>query len=274
VTELLQQLLNSYGLLYITLHKLSSDCPGRQHDTLGEYYESLGAIERDEPVLLVRISPDGEFRFLNKGEHDVAFLNEKDESVGDVHVWELPEDEFYFFRAFRPGLFQLEKELPDFLHGLGVVYAYAAFENYLSGIIATCLRAHPQLMGEKKQLLYAEVLGAATKKELVESLIGREVRDLSYLPITAVLDLMRKRFGFKGLKADYDMETRRISLIRNCIVHNGAVAEATIADEYPSQYKVGEAISLTLRDVDQAIHTLRTLAHAIDLTMPNEERQP
>jgi hypothetical protein len=129
-------------------------------------------------------------------------------------------------------------------------------------------------MGERRQLLYGEVFDAATKEELVERLISREVRDLLYLPITAVLDLMRKRFGFKHLKADYDMETRRISLIRNCIVHNGAMADATIAGEYPSQYKVAEAIGLTLRDVDQTILTLRGLAHSIDLNVPNEERQP
>lgn len=262
MTEQLKQLLNNYGLLYITLHSLTSERPGRSHDTLEQYYKSLGPITDDEPVVVVRISPDGEVKIGNKGEGG---------SAGNVSVWELPEDEFYFFRAFRPGLFQLEKELPQFLYGLGVVYAYATFEQYLAEVLRSCLRSHPKLMGEKKLLTYGDVFSAASKDELIEQLIGEGIRDLLYLPITVLLNSMREKLGFKTLDASYDDEVRRISLVRNCIVHNGAIAEARIAKEYPAQYAAGTPIKVTLDDVSHAIFTLRKLAWAIDFLLPKTQ---
>jgi hypothetical protein len=140
MTEELKELLQQYGVLAVSLSQLSSERPGSQYESLDEYYKSLGGPLPDEPTLVVRISKDREIRFLKEGEHDVAFEDEEGNKPGIVTVWELPEDEFWFFRAFRPALFGLEKTLPGFVFEMGVTHAYAMFEGYLSDILRSRLR--------------------------------------------------------------------------------------------------------------------------------------
>ena len=66
MTSLLKNLLHSYGLLYVTVTTLQKERPGNSHASLHDYYSSLGNAEPGEPVLVVRISDDGETRFLRQ----------------------------------------------------------------------------------------------------------------------------------------------------------------------------------------------------------------
>src|SRR5512143_1274909 len=120
MTDELRALLQQYGILTVTMHQLMRERPGASHENLEDYYRSLGNPLPDEPVLVVRISKDGETRFLSENKHDVRFEDDAGQETGKVTVWELPEDEFWFFRAFRPGFFDLEKELPPFTYSMAV----------------------------------------------------------------------------------------------------------------------------------------------------------
>lgn len=93
MTEGLKELLKQYGVLTVTLNQLLRERPGTKHVSLDEYYKELGVPLPDEPVLAVRISKDGEVRFLQEGEHDVQFTNGEGSKTAMVTVWELPEDE-------------------------------------------------------------------------------------------------------------------------------------------------------------------------------------
>lgn len=59
----------------------------------------------------------------------------KPTAVATVTILELPEDEFYFFQAFRPRIFDLDKQLPSFFLQMALVYGYTLFENYLADVI-------------------------------------------------------------------------------------------------------------------------------------------
>ena len=213
MTDDCRSLLQQYGILTVSLSQLARERPGSQYESLEDYYKSLGAsyaslyetrLLPDEHALVVRISKDGEMRFLDEGQHDVIFADEQGKKSGIITVWELPEDEFWFFRAFRPALFGLEKALPGFLFEMGITAAYAMFEGYLSAIIRARLRQHPRLMSGQRELKYEQVFLAESKETLIESMIEREMRELMYLSLPDLLRKLRDQMGFKSLADEHD----------------------------------------------------------------------
>lgn len=188
MTDDLKYLLEQYGILTMALSELERQRPGTKHNTLEDYDKSLGPMLPDEPILVVGISKDGEFHISE--ELNIYSPPEPHLKNWRVTVWKLPEDEFYFFRAFRPALFDLTKSLPLFIYELGIIHAYSMFEGYLTEIIRSRMLAHPLLMGTQRQISYRAVFEADSKEALIEELIEREIRDLFYLPLLGVLEKM------------------------------------------------------------------------------------
>ena len=267
MTEELKTLLQHYGTLAVTLHHLMSQRPGTEHESLNSYYKSLGNPLPDEPVLIVRISKDGETRFLNAREHDVMFEDDSGQERGNVTVWELPEEEFWFFRAFRPGIFDLDKDLPHFVYAMGIVDAFAMFEGYLSDLLKERLRQHPRLMGSQRHLSYEQILEAASKDDIVETMIDREIAEFTYISLSDLLTRMRERLGFRDLTSNYDEAVCELALVRNCLLHNHGKADRKLS-EYSSAYQSGDTIRCDMKAVDSAINNLRKLAYEIDRGLP------
>ncbi len=270
MTHLLKTLLHEYGILYVSLSKLEEERPGNPHESLNAYYESMGipyettagvmreelaALEPREHAIVVRISPDGS---TNIG----SFHGDEDRSdpvgtpASNIAVWELPEDEFYFFKAFRPGLFDLEKQVPAFLVQMAFVYAYTLFESYLRGILARCLKAHPQQIGLKKQIAYADIFASTSKEELMERIIDRELSQLLYEPIDSLLTKMREAFGFRSLSSTHDHAIRRLSLTRNCLMHNAGKVSEKLAKAQASMIE-GKPITIQRSTISEAIDIYR-----------------
>ena len=267
MTEALKTLLQHYGTLAIALHRLMSQRPGTEHESLNAYYESLGTPLPEEPVLVVGISKDGEARFLNEGEHDVMFEDDSGQERGNVTVLELPEDEFWFFRSFRPAIFDLDNDLPHFVYAMGIVDAFAMFEGYLSNMLKERLRQHPRLMGSQRRLTYEQIHEAASKGDIVETMIDREIRELTYLSLSDLLTRMRERLGFRDLTSEYDEAVCQLALVRNCLLHNQGKADRKLS-ECSSAYQSGDTIHCDMKTVDSAINNLRKLAYEIDRGFP------
>lgn len=265
-SETLRTLLHRYGLLYISLSTLVKERPGSEHNSYDEYQRSLGDIEENEPLVVVRISENSESRILHPGDHDFAILDTEAGKVTDnISIMELPEDEFYFFGAFRYGLFDLDRELPAFFFNMSLMQAYALFEAYISDVIRDCLLKHPKLLGSDKHVTYAEIIDSKSRDELLYKLVDKTVNENLYLPIIGVLDLMRKRYGFKNLSNQYDINLMEISLIRNCVTHNKGKADHRLASGFPKKYNIDDQIEISLETVSAAINSLRKLAYAIDI---------
>jgi hypothetical protein len=270
MTHLLKTLLHEYGILYVSLSKLEEERPGNPHESLNAYYESMGipyettagvmreklaALEPGEPAIVVRISPDGSTNISSF--HD----NEDGSDPGGtpasrIAVWELPEDEFYFFKAFRQGLFDLEKRVPAFLLQMAFVYAHTLFESYLRGILSLRLQAHPQQIGLKKQIAYADIFASTSKEELMERIIDRELSQLLYEPIESLLTKMRETFGFRSLSTSHDQAIRRLSLTRNCLMHNAGKVSEKLAKAEASMIE-GQPITIQRSTVSEAIDIYR-----------------
>jgi hypothetical protein len=262
MTDLLKLLLNRYGLLYTTIVELEKQRPGTKHASLAEYYESLGQADPGEPVLAVRISQDGETRFLRDAD-PIAMLLGDEYKRANVTILELPEDEFYFFQAFRPAMFHLEKNLPNFLLGMALVYAYALFETYVADIIRLRLRTHPAQLGPDKQVSLAEILGSVSKEALIDEIVDRQVNQLLYEPIRANLERLRNRLGLRAMTTKYDQEIASLSLVRNCLIHNAGRADPKLVAAEPS-FCLGQPIEVQADYLSSAIDVFRKCAAAID----------
>jgi hypothetical protein len=278
MTDLFKTLLHDYGILYVSLSKLESERPGNPYESLNAYYESIGgipyettagavreivaALEPGEPSLVVRISSDGSTH-IRRFEGNEIEPRTEGEATSRVLLLELPEDEFYFFKAFRQGLFDLEKQVPAFLLQMAFVYAYSLFECYVAEILRLRLMAHPQQVGLSKQIEYGEVFASASREELIALLIDREVSRLMYEPIDSLLNRMRGNFGFRDVSREHDEAIQRLSLTRNCLLHNAGKANDKLAKAVPT-IAAGQPIAIQVSSVSEAIHTFRKCCVQID----------
>lgn len=239
MTDLLKQLLQKYGMLYFTLTKLESDRPGSPYSSYEEYFESLGDPEEGEPIVIVRISKDGEARFIHDVKDPTSFGTESQKAK--LTIWELPEDEYYFFKSFRGAAFDLDKSVPSFLLQMSFVYGYEAFEAYLEGVI----RSH-----------------VATS--LNDPDLDRRLNRIMRAPIVVVLKELRNILGQSKLPAFLDRPITKFSLIRNCLLHNSGAADAKLAAFDPAAFAIGQSIEVTVASVSEAISEFRKAALAID----------
>jgi hypothetical protein len=187
-----------------------------------------------------------------------------------VTVWELPEDEFWYFRAFRPALFGLEKSLPAFLFEMGITHAYAMFEGYLAEILRARLRQHPRLMSAQREVKYEQVFVAESKETLMEGMIEREFKELMFLALPDLLRKMRDQMGFKSLTDEHDGSANYLSLVRNCLLHNRGRVDVKLSTCRPTLRK-GERIAITEGDVSGAVNVLRKFAYQIDQVFEADE---
>lgn len=271
VTPLLKALLHSYGLLYVTVITLQKERPGNSTDSLQEYYKSLGKAEPGEPVLAVRISKDGETRFIHQASDQLPTRLREEYGEGDVTVMELPEDEFYFFQAFRPGLFDLNKELPEFMLQMALVHAYTLFENYITDIVRMRLQAHPEQVGLKKQFTVGELLSSASREDLLAKVVEKEVQQIMHLPLTDIVKALRSRFGFRTLSRRYDHGLQRLSLVRNCLIHNAARVDRKLA-ALDARLQTGAPLEVGVDVLIEAINICRKFCSATDQLLESLDR--
>jgi len=276
MTELFKTLVHDYGILYVSLSTLEAERPGNPHASLNAYYETMGtpyegpagvmreklaALGPDEPAIVVGISTDGSTHIRRFGDENTA--SSAEDPPSRIAVWELPEDEFYFFKAFRHGFFDLEKNVPAFLLQTAFVYAHTLFESYLTSILKSRLQKHPQQMGRAKQIHYGIIFDCASKEELMANIIEREVMLLMHEPIQAVLIKMRKTLGFRTLSETHDKELHRLSLTRNCLVHNASKVNDKLANAEMTMIE-GQPITIQRDTISKAIDTYRQVCREID----------
>lgn len=270
MTNNLKKLLHDFGLLYVTINELEQKHKKEEKISLKDYDKSLGKLLHGEPAIVVKISDSGKPEIYDYSKVTDVKLKKvidnklKTDKKDKVSVLELSEDEFYFFEAFRLGIHNLNQELPEFIYNMWIIHSYSLFENYINEILKKRFIIHPQLLSVNKTLTIQELLGSKSKKDLIEKYINLEIRDLMYLPILGILDKMRNKYGFKKLNTNYDSSINEISLIRNCLIHNGAIVDNKLADAFPKQYINKTKIIIDINYVNQTTYLTRKLAYEID----------
>jgi hypothetical protein len=126
-------------------------------------------------------------RFIHDWDDPTTFGKQYERAKSTI--LELPEDEFYFFKAFRRAAFDLQKRLPSFILQMSFVYSY---------------------------------------ESTIDQTIGR------------------------------------LSLIRNCLLHNSGVPDPKLAKCDPSSFGSGQSIDVTEVTISKAINEFRRAALAVD----------
>lgn len=270
MTQMLVSLMREYGLLCATVGSLE-EARAKWAFGFGQVasQEELDRIPiaEGEPVLLVVHRSDAaEPSFHGPGEYPTNVIDPSGKyHLGSVSVLELPPDEFHFFSAIRPGMYDLTKELPSFFFGMVLVHAYALFDNYLTSLLRSVLVRRPEMLGTSKQISYGDVLECYPSMErLIDRLAEKEIRELAYKSLRDQLAVMRTRFGFRNLTKEFDDSIVEASLLRNCIVHNHGIADTRLASDCPDAYTVGSPIMADKALADRTIATCRKFSVAID----------
>lgn len=163
------------------------------------------------------------------------------------------------------------------LFQMAYVYVYGETDYYFSAILREILRAKPELLlktaeGKKadeevKALSVQDVVkNHRDPTNLLHILIDRKVRNYGYQSISERLDYFRtleKKKNQKKAKGEYDLRLEQISAIRNCVVHNNAIADEKLHALCPF-YQVGTRIEIQKHTVSHAITALCRVSIEID----------
>jgi len=82
-------------------------------------------------------------------------------------------------------------------------------------------------------------------------------------PIGAILKRLRERLGFRTLQSGFDDAIVRLSLIRNCLAHNGGKVDRKLA-AMDATAALDTKIVVTSDDVRAAIGTFKRVVTAVD----------
>ena len=252
----LKGLLKRFGEVQATTSFYAEYRPAGPVEHPGEHYP-VTDLEPGEPALVVKISADGASGI-------VPAIEEDGRESDVVKVMELPEDEFWYFEAFRPALSRLALGAPGFLFDMELVNLYGVFEAYLADTLCDRLRRNPHLLSLKAQGALA-ALGnpAARDPDAIDAVIDSEVRRLTYGSISAVLAHMRSALDMPGLPTHLDATVKTVALVRNCLLHADGRADQRLAAA-DLRYTIGDRVEVTRETASQMVKALRALAYAVD----------
>jgi len=148
--------------------------------------------------------------------------------------------------------------------------ASANLENYVADVVRIRLRSHPAQVGLKKQITVSDVLDSDSRESLIDKIVEGELYRLMHEPLVAILESLRARLGLRGLTTEFDSAIEILSMIRNCLIHNGGKVDSKLASLDSSQ-SVGQPIDIRTASLANTIHICRKLCAAIDkaLELPN-----
>ncbi len=253
----LKALLKRFGEVQATTSFYAGYRPDGVTEYPGEHYPAHD-LEPGEPALIVKISADGASRVTP------AIGGDGGESA-IVSVMELPEDEFWYFEAFRPALSRLALGAPGFLFEMELITLYGVFEAYLTDKLHDRLRSRPGLLSPKGQRALAEIGNPAARDGAAfDEVVGAEVRRLAYLPIAALLAHMRAALDMPSLTRRASMRLSRLSRLSGtaCSTSGGRVDQRLAAAD--PRYTVGDRIDMTRETASVMAKALRDLACAVD----------
>ncbi len=175
------------------------------------------------------------------------------------------EEAFRMVRARHSEWFSEEEErsLPETYAGYRTQVTHAAFllgysyfEAFLSDLARDVYARLPRMLPEKKELKFSEILECSHYQDVVSRMIEKEIRAVFSGTVDTIRDHFQEKLTLEWPPNDREAVVRA-SLLRNCIIHNMARADARLAQV--SDYGVTNPIELTVADV----HSMGTMARRV-----------
>ena len=171
---------------------------------------------------------------LIKKEHGIWFSPEAEESLPNTY-----------------SIYQKQVSHAAFLLG----YSYS--EAFLADLIRQIYMCNPRMLPEEKQLKFIELRKVKSYKAVLKLMIDKEVTSVFAKNMEAVADYFGEKLSLKWPEEEKN-KTIVASFIRNCIIHNLAIADSKLSEK--SNYNVGGKIILSPSEVHSYGLVIRTLA--------------
>lgn len=144
-------------------------------------------------------------------------------------------------------------------HG-AFLLGYSYSEAFLSDLVRRIYDSRPSMLPEDSGLKFSDISRFRSYKAVVRFLVEKEVTKLFYKGMGKVVDYFEAKLCLKW-EAEQRQQAVVASLVRNCIIHNGAVADSRLAEV--SRYSVDEKIRLNSSEVHDFGIMMRGLADSL-----------
>jgi hypothetical protein len=152
------------------------------------------------------------------------------------------------------GVFETQITHGAFLLG----YSYS--EAFLADLMRQVYLARPRMLPKDSEMKYSDIRDLRSFKAVIAFLTDKEVTALFFRGMDEVAEYFDHKLG---LKWNSDEKTQAIvaSRLRNCIIHNAAIADRRLAAV--SHYSPGDTIRLRASDVHAFGIMVRGLAQSL-----------
>jgi len=153
-----------------------------------------------------------------------------------------------FLALSREDVFQILNEHRDiwFADNPGapaLLLGYSYFENFLTELLASILRNRPSMLPKDRKVKYSEILDSPDMDALINKLVRREIHELTYMSMEEIIKELRSKYNFT-ITEEEERELIKLSLIRNCILHNSSRCDSRLCiyDDYQDgdEFEVSE----------------------------------
>jgi hypothetical protein len=134
---------------------------------------------------------------------------------------------------------------------------YSYIEAFLADLSREIYARYPQKLSPDKEVKYKELVGLGQSGDVFGLMIEREIRAVFARTMTEILEHMERRLDLPT-SSELKLEAQRASLIRNCLLHNGATVERALAAH--AGFALGAPIRLNQSDVHHFGAVARQLA--------------
>lgn len=125
---------------------------------------------------------------------------------------------------------------------------YSYYEAFLSDLMRQIYTEKPKMLSPDKKLDFSEILERPDYDQIFSFMVDKELLSIFYQPFEKVIECFDKKFHLKWPPEAIEAAIKA-SLLRNCIIHNNAVADRRLA-QMPG-WKIADEIRLTDLDVHQ-----------------------
>ena len=124
---------------------------------------------------------------------------------------------------------------------------YAYLESFLADILKEVYLRRPEILPREKQLKYEEIISTASREDLINLMIAKEVRSVLGTSIEDVKEHFERR-----LSVPWPDQPKILiaSKIRNCLMRNGARVDQRLAAANES-FVLDSIVSLQIGDVHE-----------------------
>ncbi len=157
-----------------------------------------------------------------------------------------------------------ETPFPNTFEAFTTQIAHSAFvlgfsytDAFLADLIREIYTTHPNMLPQNKKLSFETIVAARDYESVVLRMVDHEVHETMHKGMADIAKYFEDRFSILWPEADLE-KIVTASLVRNCVIHNNAVADHRLSNR--PDWNLGDQIALSVSDVHSFGISARSVA--------------